>query len=45
MSTTEATIAGQEHWTKKGDINLYLWEKSAVPGTGSRGTILWVHGS
>ena len=45
MSTTEATIAGQEHWTKKGDINLYLWEKRAVPGTGSRGTILWVHGS
>ncbi len=45
MSITEATVAGQEHWTKKGDINLYLWEKRAVPGTGSNGTILWVHGS
>ena len=45
MSTPEATVAGQEHWTKKGDINLYLWEKRAVPGTGSNGTILWVHGS
>ncbi len=45
MSTTEATVVGQEHWTKKGDINLYLWEKRAVPGTGSNGTILWVHGS
>jgi len=45
MTSTPATIAGQEHWTKKGDINLYLWEKRAVPGTGSNGTILWVHGS
>ncbi len=45
MSTPETTVAGQEHWTKKGDINLYLWEKRAVPGSGSRGTILWVHGS
>jgi pimeloyl-ACP methyl ester carboxylesterase len=45
MSTTDATVAGQEHWTKKGDINLYLWEKRAVPGSGSNGTILWVHGS
>ena len=45
MSTSEPTVAGQEHWTKKGDINLYLWEKRAVPGTGSNGTILWVHGS
>ena len=45
MSTTEATVAGQEHWAKKGDINLYLWEKRAVAGTGSNGTILWVHGS
>ena len=45
MSTTEATVVGQEHWTKKGDINLYLWEKRAVAGTGSNGTILWVHGS
>jgi pimeloyl-ACP methyl ester carboxylesterase len=45
MSTPETTVAGQAHWTKKGDINLYLWEKRAVPGSGSRGTILWVHGS
>jgi pimeloyl-ACP methyl ester carboxylesterase len=45
MSTTEATVTGQEHWTRKGDIKLYLWEKRAVPGTGNNGTILWVHGS
>jgi len=45
MSTSTATIPGQEHWTKKGDINLYLWEKRAAAGTGKNGTILWVHGS
>ncbi len=45
MSTSTATVPGQEHWTKKGDINLYLWEKRAAAGTGKNGTILWVHGS
>jgi pimeloyl-ACP methyl ester carboxylesterase len=45
MSTSTATVPGQEHWTKKGDINLYLWEKRAVAGSGSNGTVLWVHGS
>lgn len=38
-------IKGQEHWTKKGDIRLFLWEKQA-PGQGEkRGTVLFVHGS
>ena len=45
MTTNTATVAGQEHWTKKGDINLYLWEKRAAAGSCSNGTILWVHGS
>ena len=45
MSTSTATVPGQEHWTKKGDINLYLWEKRAAAGSCSNGTILWVHGS
>jgi pimeloyl-ACP methyl ester carboxylesterase len=35
-------ITGQEHWTKKGDIRLFLWEKRA---TKPRGTVLFVHGS
>jgi len=43
--STQVSITGQEHWTNKGDIRLFLWEKKAVPGTGHRGTILWVHGS
>src|SRR5882672_1228401 len=43
---------GQEHWTKKGDVKLFLWRKPAVTGSKPatagappRGTILFVHGS
>jgi pimeloyl-ACP methyl ester carboxylesterase len=32
-----------EHWTRKGDVKLFLWRKSAA--TATRGTILFVHGS
>jgi pimeloyl-ACP methyl ester carboxylesterase len=39
-----AIVAGQEHWTKKGDIRLFLWEKR-TPVAERRGTILFVHGS
>ncbi|HEX4928499.1 MAG TPA: alpha/beta hydrolase [Burkholderiales bacterium] len=34
---------GQEHWTRKGDVRLFLWQKSAP--TPTRGTVLFVHGS
>ncbi|MEW6450096.1 MAG: alpha/beta fold hydrolase [Pseudomonadota bacterium] len=37
-------LKGQEHWTKKGDANLFLWEKRA-PGGPKNGTVLFVHGS
>src|SRR3954464_10802180 len=37
-------MKGTEHWTKKGDIRLFLWHKPAASGT-ARGTILFVHGS
>ncbi len=36
---------GVEHWTKKGDIKLFLWEKAASPKVPYRGTIFFVHGS
>jgi pimeloyl-ACP methyl ester carboxylesterase len=36
---------GQEHWTTKGDVKLFLWRKPAVGGTPPRGTIVFVHGS
>jgi pimeloyl-ACP methyl ester carboxylesterase len=38
-------IAGQEHWTRKGDVRLFLWEKRAAAGSRARGTVLFVHGS
>jgi pimeloyl-ACP methyl ester carboxylesterase len=36
---------GQEHWTKKGDVKLFLWEKRATTQGAPRGTVLFVHGS
>jgi non-heme chloroperoxidase len=36
---------GTEHWTKKGDIKLFLWNKKPAPGAPKRGTIFFVHGS
>src|SRR5687768_14655663 len=37
-------MKGTEHWTRKGDIKLFLWHKPSAAG-GPRGTILFVHGS
>ena len=42
---TDAVISGQEHWTKKGEVKLFLWEKAAGGTKSDRGTILFVHGS
>jgi len=43
---TEVTwTGGTPHWTKKGDIKLFLWEKKASPHVPHAGTILFVHGS
>jgi len=36
---------GREHWIKKGDINLFMWEKPAKASAKPAGTILFVHGS
>lgn len=43
--TASANISGQEHWTRKGDVRLFLWEKFAGRPEGKRGTVLFVHGS
>ena len=43
--TAEPSIVGREHWTTKGDVRLFLWEKAAGSSPGPRGTILFVHGS
>jgi pimeloyl-ACP methyl ester carboxylesterase len=44
-ATTAAPISGREHWTHKGDVKLFMWEKCAGDPTDSVGTILFVHGS
>jgi pimeloyl-ACP methyl ester carboxylesterase len=36
---------GVSHWTQKGDIKLFLWEKKASPKVPHQGTIFFVHGS
>src|SRR3954466_1011024 len=36
---------GQEHWTTKGDVKLFLWRKPAVGAAPPRGAIVFVHGS
>lgn len=36
---------GVPHWTQKGDIKLFLWEKKASPKVPHLGTIFFVHGS
>jgi pimeloyl-ACP methyl ester carboxylesterase len=41
----DSQITGQEHWTKKGDVNLFLWEKFAASPGGKKGVVLFVHGS
>lgn len=38
------TFEGTEHWTKKGEVNLFLWSKRVPEGT-PKGTILFSHGS
>jgi len=47
MTETAAdyNIVGEEHWTHKDGVRLFLWEKYADSSTGKRGTILFVHGS
>jgi pimeloyl-ACP methyl ester carboxylesterase len=42
--SSQAAISGQEHWTQKGDVKLFLWEKRSPDGA-KNGTLLFVHGS
>ncbi|MBM3359383.1 MAG: alpha/beta hydrolase [Betaproteobacteria bacterium] len=38
-------IVGTEHWTRKGEVKLYLWQKHAGAVAETKDTILFVHGS
>jgi alpha-beta hydrolase superfamily lysophospholipase len=43
--STVSWTGGTEHWAKKGDVKLFLWNKKPAAGTRPAGTILFVHGS
>src|SRR5260221_13531076 len=43
--STTTWKGGTEHWTKKGEGRLFLWNKKAATGMPRAGTILFVHGS
>ena len=47
MSETAANynIISEEHWTNKGDVRLFMWEKYVDNPDNKRGTVLFVHGS
>ena len=39
-----AAVKGVEHWTRKGAVRLFLWQKCAVAPGAAQGTVLFVHG-
>jgi pimeloyl-ACP methyl ester carboxylesterase len=41
----QVRIPGTEHWTNKGEVKLFLWNKVAGDPAKTQGTILFVHGS
>jgi pimeloyl-ACP methyl ester carboxylesterase len=41
----QTNVVGAEHWTNKGDVKLFLWNKCASAPAQSVATILFVHGS
>src|SRR5262245_7423150 len=43
-AANDSAIRGEEHWTRKGEVRLYLYEKPAAAAS-KQGTILFVHGS
>ena len=38
-------VKSEEHWTDKGDVKLFMFEKYVATPANKRGTILFVHGS
>lgn len=44
-TANEQDVIGEEHWTDKGEVKLFLWEKYLGQPTGKKGTVLFVHGS
>lgn len=44
QASSDAAVIGVEHWTKKGDVRLFLWEKF-VGSPDNKPAVLFVHGS
>jgi len=40
-----SAVVGRAHWTNKGDVKLYLWEKCVGSPARAKGIVLFVHGS
>lgn len=45
IEASESDVIGEEHWTEKDGVKLFLWEKYVGSPSGKKGTILFVHGS
>jgi pimeloyl-ACP methyl ester carboxylesterase len=45
MDQAQSGVTGKEHWTRKRDVRLFLWEKCAGSSDAKRPTVLFVHGS
>ena len=45
METSHVLVQGQEHWTSKDGIKIFLWNKKRALNTTYQGTILFIHGS
>jgi pimeloyl-ACP methyl ester carboxylesterase len=45
MDHAQSSVTGKEHWTHKGDIKLFLWEKYVGKPDAGKPTVLFVHGS
>ncbi len=45
ISFSEDDVVGEEHWTDKDGVRLFLWEKYVGAPEAKKGTVLFVHGS
>jgi pimeloyl-ACP methyl ester carboxylesterase len=41
----ETPVTGTEHWARKGEVKLFLWEKCQVDPDDAAGIVLFAHGS
>lgn len=44
QASSDSAVTGVEHWTNKGDVRLFLWEKF-VGSPNNKPAVLFVHGS